>query len=115
MTLVYQPLIRFLGLYPSGDLGPLTIYTSKRKGIVYFAKAPPKELPTVLQRRVRARLTLAAWLWTMLPETARQAWLLAARKANLRITGYNLYCYWVMTDNLAAIKTIERQTGIQLT
>lgn len=114
MTKVYEPLIPFLGLYPSGDLGDFTVYTSKRHALVYFQKTSPKNPPTVLQRRVRARLVLAAWLWQNLPPTKREDWLTAARLAGLRISGYNLFVHWVIVQDDAPIKTIERQTGIDL-
>ncbi len=103
-----------MGFYPSGDLGTLTIYTSKRHDLVYFEKTWPDKPPSALQRVIRTRMRAAAWLWTQLPEPERLDWLRAARLAGLRITGYNLFISYLFTQDEEMIRTIERQTGIAL-
>lgn len=107
-------LLALLGLNPSGDLGAFTIYTSRRKGIVWFVKAPPKCPPTYLQRRQRNAFLLAAMCWRKLPSGTRQAWQRAARLAFLKCSGYNLFVYFQLTKDRAAIRTIERQTATEL-
>lgn len=108
------PILNLLGLRPTGDLGPLTGYTSKRGKPVWFLKAPPKEPPTDVQRHCRNRFRLAAFAWTQLDDQARADWTSAQDLAHLNITGYNLFIYWQLTKDAAAIRTIEHQTGLHL-
>jgi hypothetical protein len=105
---------KFLGLKIQGDLGPFTCYTSKRNRIVWFLKAPPKTPLTEEQLNQLAMFREAAWAWRSFTDEQRQVWTLAARKASLRISGYNLLTYLVATGDDAAVRTIERQTGISL-
>lgn len=114
MARVWDTLIGLLGLYPSGDLGPYTIYTSKRHKIVFFPKAPPKKPPTELQRRERAIFTSVAFLWRALPAATRADWKLATQRARLTISGYNLFTYYHSTKDREAIATVERHSGIAL-
>ena len=107
-------LLTILGLQPTGDLGPLTGYTSKRGKPVWFLKAPPTKPPTGWQVHQRNKFRLAAVQWAMLLEQERQAWLDAARLAHLTITGYNLFVYYHCTHDRATIATIEHQSGVQL-
>lgn len=109
-----QTILRFLGYNATGDLGPYTFYTSKRKGIVWFVKAPPLEPPTPLQIHQRNKFRLTGYLWRALVAEQREAWRLAQSRASLSITGYNLFTYYVTTGDASAIETIERQTGIDL-
>jgi len=106
--------ISLLGLKIQGDLGPFTCYTSQRGRIVWFLKAPPKEPATWEQKMRRNVFAFAAQCWqTMEPET-RQRWNEAARRANLRISGYNLLTYFISTDDREVLRTIMNQTGIVL-
>ena len=109
-----KPIMALLGLNPSGDLGDYTVYTSRRKGIVWFVKAPPKCPPTYLQRRQRNAFTLAALCWRRVSSEARRTWSAAARLAGLKCSGYNLFVFFQLTRDRAAIRTIEHQTGKQL-
>ena len=52
-------ILRYLGFNTQGDLGPWTFYTSKRKGLVFFAKAPPLEPPSLMQNHKRNKFRLA--------------------------------------------------------
>lgn len=107
-------LFTVLGLQPTGDLGPLTGYTSKRGKPVWFLKAPPTKPPTGWQVHQRNKFRLAALQWTILPEQQRQAWLDAARIAHLNIGGYNLFVYYHCTRDRPAIATVEHQSGVRL-
>lgn len=98
----------YLGLAPTGDLGPLTIYTAKNGRTVYFNKAPPLVPATLFQVRQRSRFTNAATLWSFLTQEKRNAWLKAASSAGLYCTGYNLFVYWLLKRDDGAIRTIER-------
>jgi len=107
-------MLNLLGFRPSGDLGPLTGYTSKRGKPVWYLKAPPKEPPTGYQIHYRNVFRLVAMAWKGLPTWQRTNWLAAARRASLRITGYNLFLWYYHTRDTAVIRTIEHQTGISL-
>lgn len=103
-----------LGWSTQGDLGPLTMYTSRRGNLVFFDKAPPLNPPSQLQIYFRDRWRIAAAAWRDLTDEQRATWLLAARRANLMIGGYNLWIYWRTTEDSPSIETIERQTGLVL-
>jgi hypothetical protein len=52
--------------------------------------------------------------WNALTDAERDQWHLAEVRSPLNITGYNLYVYWSLSGDDAAIRTIERQTGTTL-
>ena len=103
-----------LGLNLTGDIGPFTVYTSRRAGTVWFLKSPPKKPPNVNQVRQRNRFRLAARAWQALQKGTRHDWNTAARRAHLRCSAYNLWIHWQTRRLPAYIRTIERQTGITL-
>jgi len=109
-----QTLLKFLGFNATGDLGPWTFYTSKRAGLVWFIKAPPLEPPSPLQVHQRNKFRLTGYLWRALSPEQQADWSLAQARANLAITGYNLFTYYVTTGDAPAIVTVERQTGLDL-
>jgi len=106
--------LKLLGFNPTGDLGPLTAYTSRRHGSVWFTKSPPLKPASPWQLRQRDRFRLAAQAWRMLNETQRQAWHLASKRARLFVHGYTLYVWWQLGRNRAALSTIERVSGVTL-
>lgn len=97
-----------IGMNPTGDLGPFTIYTSRRAGVVWFIKAPPLTPPTVFQIRQRNAFRLAAEAWRAMLPTRRAAWHQAARRARLYLNGYTLWIWWHTKRDRAALATIER-------
>lgn len=105
------PLLRFLGMRPTGDLGPLTIYTNKRGRMVAFPKAPPEKPASLFQTAQRNRFRAAGTLWRTLTEDQKHEWQAAADIAGLYCTGYNLFLYYVLTRDDSTIRTIEHQTG----
>ncbi len=109
-----EDFVHFLGFNTQGDLGPWTFYTDKRKGLVYFVKSPPLEPPSLLQTSVRNAVRLSAYTWRSLSEVQRSNWELAAKRAHLQIHGYNLFVFWILRKEDAAIHTIERLSNIQL-
>ena len=106
--------LNLLGLRPTGDLGPLTGYTSKRGKPVWFLKAPPKKPPTGWQIHQRNLFRQIARHWNELPALDRLDWQRAAERAHLNITGYNLFVYFHTTRDRHAIATVEQQSGITL-
>jgi hypothetical protein len=110
----HESLFRWLGWNTQGDLGGWTFYTSKRKALVWFAKAPPLTPATDLQLRQRNLFRLVASAWQARPPDAQARWRRAAKAAHLGCGGYALFTYWLTTQDSAAIATIERMTGEQL-
>ena len=112
-----QPLPKhftYLGLKIQGDLGPFTCYTNKRGLVVWFLKAPPQEPPSWIQTHERNMWRYVGWAWAALTRPQRDQWEQTARRARLRITGYNLFTYFQITDDEAVMKTVEHQTGLTL-
>lgn len=109
-----QTILRFMGYHATGDLGPYTFYTTKRKAIVWFEKYWPCKEATPLQAHTRNKFRLAGYLWQALEPQQRVDWLSAQAKANLQITGYNLFVYYICTNDAPTIHTIERQAHLTL-
>lgn len=109
-----EDLIRFWGWNTQGDFGPWTFYTDQRGGLVYYAKAPPLEPPSLLQTSVRNSIRLAAYTWRRLSTSRQEDWERAAKRAKLKIHGYNLFVFWILRKEDAAIHTIERISRIDL-
>ena len=114
MPLDLDPLFAFFGLNVQGDLGGITFYETVRRGLVAFVKAPPHTLPSPLQLVMRNRFRNVGELWQTQPEEHRDEWMAIADAGNLRIHGYNLFTYYHLTDDLAAIETLIDQTGLEL-
>lgn len=114
MKLSRQNILTAIGWNPTGDLGPYTIYTRHRGTPVLYPRAPPKQPPSRKQLYKRAAFTFAGRQWAALDPHRKQAWALAARRARLRISGYNLYTYYLISRDRPAIRTIERQSGLEL-
>lgn len=106
--------LRWIGLRPTGDIGDVTVYTSQRNKAVFFTKSPPLEPASPLQRRQRGKFTLAALAWQTLTQEDRNAWLLATRRLGLHLSGYSLFLWYQLKRDRAAIRTVERLSGIKL-
>ncbi|HUT09458.1 MAG TPA: hypothetical protein VMY37_09935 [Thermoguttaceae bacterium] len=104
-----------LGFKVQGDLGPITCYTSKRDRVVWYIKAPPLEPPSDAQVNQRYQFIWAAEKWREIGQEEHQRWEDIAAKAHLRISGYNLFTYWCLTGDLAAITTACHHAGKSLT
>lgn len=107
-------IIDYLGFNAQGDLGPVTIYQSQRGARIWFAKAPPEIPWTVGQLRQRTLFQMAGIAWQNLTPTQKKDYELAAQKAHLRITGYNLWVHACLKQDTSYIKTIIHQTGVDL-
>jgi len=103
-----------LGFRQTGDLGPFTIYTSRRRKPVWFLKSPPMKPPSPMQRHQRSRFTMAARAWQQLSPGIRKRWSLAAARARLYLSGYNLWLHYQLAPDRRALRTIELQSRIQL-
>lgn len=107
-------LFRCWGWNTQGDFGPFTFYTSKRFALVFFLRSPPTSPPSGLQRAQRKRFGQAAREWSLLSGSARAAWEEATKRTHLAISAINLWMYWKLSNDRAAIATIEHQSGISL-
>lgn len=103
-----------LGFKCQGDLGDITCYTSKRDRVVWFIKAPPLSPPSTEQIACRDKFRAIGIAWQALSPIDREIWTATQDKAHLRITGYNLFSYWMMTGDDAAIATVAQQSGLTL-
>lgn len=101
-----------MGWNATGDLGGLTFYTSKRKKLTYFPKAPPTTPPNYWQLRNHHRFRLAATTWKHSGQQNRDRWELATKRLSLRLTGYNLWVHYITTHDVDTIETIFRQAKI---
>lgn len=107
-------ILPLMGLNPAGDIGPYTVFRTRRSGVVWFPRAPPKMAPSYLQRRNRNTWSFAARVWSGSTPDDRQNWMDAARRAQLSISGYNLFIFYQVTKDRSVIETIQRKTGIVL-
>lgn len=107
-------ILHMLGTHVTGDLGPYTFYTSRRSGVVFYPRSPALQPPTPLQLHYRNTFRIAGYVWRNLQPYLRTNWLRAASLANLSITGYNLFTYYIVTQDTPAIETVQRQSGLQL-
>jgi len=114
MAATDNKLFALLGFNCTGDVGPWTIYTSKRRQLVIGPRTPAMNPPTVTQTIMRNRWRTAAAWWPRLPPGHRELWEEASRRTSLGITGYNLWIWWYAHQDRATIATIERQSGVEL-
>lgn len=105
----------WIGLNVQGDIGPLTLYTSARGKLVGFLRAPPLNPPTPTQEAIRDIFRNAAALWRALTRDQRSEWKQLAERANLGITGYNLFTWYTRHRDKPAIEVLELKTGITVT
>jgi hypothetical protein len=82
-----------LGLFPHGDLGPFTVYTSNRRKVVFFTRSPPTTPPSWLQRRQRSSWMAAAAEWATMSDAQRTWWQQVAYLNHLKISAYNLFIH----------------------
>ena len=114
MAQTVPPAYNVIGFNPTGDIGDFTVYTSRRRGAVWFLKSPPKKPASYKQLHQRNRFRLIAELWRSLDQSTRDNWRNAALKATLHISGYALFVVYQQKRDPALIETIEMQSGISL-
>lgn len=107
--------LKLIGMNPTGDLGGLTAYTSKRAGTVWFPKSPPLTPPTEWQLIQRNLFRCAALAWRALKKEKRHAWNLACDRNRLLLHGYQLWVWWQLKRDRQALATIERIAALSLT
>lgn len=113
MKPAHNALWRFLGFNTQGDLGPITFYTSKDQGLVIYLSTSPKKPQSARQRHQRNRFRAAAQTWNLFSRAERQAWERAAKKARLRISGFNAWIHINLSEDLAWYATLSRKAGFE--
>ncbi len=114
MALTKTHLFSIMGLRIQGDVGPFTCYTSKRKKVVFFLKAPPEKPASEWQTSRRHRFKMAAAGWRGLTNAKRALWELATKRLSFRLTGYNLWVWYYVKGDRPGLATIERHSGLTL-
>jgi hypothetical protein len=103
-------MLAFIGFTIWGDLGPLTIYRSRRRKLVAYKKAPPDKPASELQAAQREKFRQAKDAWNDLDADVKARWNAACLTLSLPLTGYNLWIFWKLTADDDIIQTIERQS-----
>ncbi len=98
----------------SGDVGPLTFYTSQRSKHVIFDKKPNLNPPSQQQTHQRNLFRSIAHAWQNLTPENQQRWETASKRLGCRMTGYHLWVWWNTKQDLLAVRTIERKTRVHL-
>jgi len=114
MTIDPAVIFRFLAIRPTGDLGPVTFYTTRRGRLVVYPSSPARKPPSRWQIIMRDLWTSAARAWTELTPTARQRWEALAHTCGLRITGYNLWIHYSTKPLAQTIPTLLHQANTDL-
>jgi hypothetical protein len=102
---------KFLGLNTQGDLGPVTFYTSKDQGLVFYLSTSPKKPQSHRQRHQRNMFRAAATVWNRFSRTERKHWERAAKRARLRITGFNAFVHILLKNDLDWYSTLCHAAG----
>ena len=115
MANLIEGLVQFCGFNGQGDLGELMVYTSRRRKLVFYPRAPPLTPASPEQKTQRDRFRQAAYMWAKQSPRAKLAWEQCARQAQLRITGYNLFTCWIINAERAWFETVIERAGINPT
>lgn len=103
-----------IALYVSGDLAGFTMYTDRFMRHIAYPLAPPKEPPTALQLRQRARFTQAITAWHATTQANRDAYEQITLALSLAMTGHNLWIHVALTGDFPVLDTLQRQSGISV-
>lgn len=104
-----------LGLIASGDVDGLSIYTDRHGRKIAYPKAPPEKPPSPLQVYQRTRFKDAMSNWRNATQSTRTNYETVSLRANLAMTGLNLWLHFSLKGRPAALATLSLQTGITLT
>jgi len=103
-----------LGVSVQGDLGGITYYTSARRQLVAFAKAPPLNPPSPKQIAIRSVWSDAAEAWRNLTDEQRETWYQLDKRLRMRLTAYNIWIWFYRSRDEEQLQTIERKAGLTL-
>lgn len=107
-------LLKLAGWNIQGDIGGLTCYTSRKRGVVVFIKAPPRVPPSFAQIHQRNRFRAAGQAWQSMGHTEREKWRTLCNRLKLRIGPPALFFYWYLKTAHQHIRTIEHQAATKV-
>lgn len=107
-------LLPLLGFAVHGDLGDVTMYTTRRRKRVMYPRSPPTSPPSPAQQRQRARFALAVTRYLALPAGTIAEWEALARRLHLIATGQNLWTHLALRWDERAWDVVVRRTGTAL-
>lgn len=108
------PDLSLLGLHIGGDLGPVTIYQTKRGKVVAYPIAKPKSKPTAAQNLQRYRFMRAVHTWQDLTDDQQQAYEDTTNVLSLCATGMNIWISLCLTHDIPAWLALKRQANLPL-
>lgn len=104
----------FLGWNAQGNLGPFTIYVNRHRRPVWYLTKPQMEPPSYARKHQKDVLRACSLAWNWSTPSTRSAWLLAAVRARLRVSGWNLFVWYFCRRDAPTIRTIERVSHVSL-
>jgi hypothetical protein len=114
MATITRQHLALLGWNVQGDIGPFTCWRKPNHRTVWFLRAPPKVAPSWLQQHLRERWKTAAKMWLALPTATRAQWSVAAKRAHLRASGWNLFLSQQMKPLDTYLNALEKRTRTHL-
>lgn len=97
-----------------GDFDGVTMYRNRKGKMVAFAKTWPEHLPRPAIIAQKAKFKAASQDWVALSAEAKRNWEAVTKRLSLTMTGYNLFMHYKLQPDLAALATLEHQSGISL-
>jgi hypothetical protein len=107
-----KALLSMLGIVVTGDLGPLTVYTTRRGRKVSYPRSPPTCPPTQSQLHQRARFADAQAAWARLDAQTKASWEQICLRLSMCATGQNAYMSMALTPNNAGLMDAISRSGI---
>lgn len=105
-------ILALLACSATGDLGPWTLYTSKRRQIVFYDRAPALSPASLVQRVMRDRWRIAGHAWSELPPSTKEAYNTLATRTRSIATGYNIWIWYQTTRDARALESLALQAGV---
>jgi len=86
-----DPLLSILGLRMAGDLGPLTLWTSRFRAVLAYPRTKPRKPPTHWQQAQRIAFSAAAAAWRYADPATKARLRRFCQKTRPPYTAYNLW------------------------
>lgn len=103
-----------LGTNVSGDLGELTLWTSKRGRLTAARKNPPHLPSSPDQLYQQDRFRQAQAYWSGRPTAEKLAWEAITFVLSLPLTGQNLVISLALRGDKASLDTLIAQSGVSV-
>lgn len=98
----------------AGDVGGYTLYTDRWGRKTLFPQSPPTIPPSAMQIVQRSRFQTAVANWVAELSSVKRAWERMSLRANVVMTGHNLYVSYSLSGDQSALNTLISQTGVVL-